>query len=91
MRLREDQVRALLIVARETHDVETYCDEFLTVMGRYVEARIAGRPVTEELRKASEHERFCSNCREEVAVLDQMLQECREELEALVAKLPETK
>jgi hypothetical protein len=73
MRLREDQVQALLALCRETHDVEIGCDEFLELMAPYVEARIAGRPITERLRKAYEHERFCPYCREEVSALVEVL------------------
>jgi hypothetical protein len=77
MRFREDQVRALLDALCETHDVEIDCEEFLTLMAPYLEARIAGRPLTVELRKAYEHERFCANCREELAAVVETLAETK--------------
>jgi hypothetical protein len=77
MRLREDQVRALLVASRETHDVEIDCDEFLALMARYAEVRVAGRPLTGDLSKAYEHERLCATCREELATLLEMLAETK--------------
>jgi hypothetical protein len=77
MRLREDQVRALLVALRETHEVELDCEEFLALMAPYAEARVAGRPLTEELNKAYEHERLCATCREELAALLEMLAETK--------------
>jgi len=39
MRLRDEQVRALLNASRETRDVEIDCDDFLSLMAEYAEVR----------------------------------------------------
>jgi hypothetical protein len=69
MRLRDEQVRSLLNVSRQTRDREIDCDEFLSLMAEYAEIRVEGRAVPEGLEGASEHERICASCREELAAL----------------------
>jgi hypothetical protein len=69
MRLRDEQIRALLHVARETRDVEIDCDDFLSLMAEFAEVRVEGRAVPESLEEASAHEKLCSSCREELAAL----------------------
>ncbi len=74
MRLRKEQIRGLLEAARETKDVELDCEEYLSRMPAYVEARAqAGRPMPAGFERVIEHERLCANCREETAALLQML------------------
>jgi len=73
MTLSDPQVRALLIVARETHADEIDCEEFLTAMAAYAEARAEGRSLPEALAKAEEHERLCANCREECRALVELI------------------
>jgi hypothetical protein len=74
MRLREEQIRGLLEAVRETREVEIDCEEYLSRMAAYAEARTnAGRPVPPEFERVIEHERLCANCREETAALLQML------------------
>lgn len=69
MRLRDEQVRALLNASRETRDAEIDCDEFLSLMAEYAEVRAEGRAVPESLHKARAHESLCPTCREELAAL----------------------
>ena len=70
MRLRDEQVRALLSAAGETGDVEIDCDEFLSLMPQYAEVRAEGRAVPQGIfERAAAHERLCSSCREELAAL----------------------
>jgi hypothetical protein len=74
MRLREEQVRALLRAARETRGVELDCEAYLARMAAYAEARADGRkPLPAGFDEVIEHERLCANCREETAALLQML------------------
>jgi hypothetical protein len=70
MKLRRNQVRSLLLVLRETRDVEIDCEEFLALMAQYAECRVEGRPMEAGvLQKAQEHERLCASCREEFEAL----------------------
>lgn len=69
MRLRDEHVRLILEAARETHDVEIDCDDFLSLMAEYAEVRAEGRAVPEGLEKACDHERLCASCREEFSAL----------------------
>ncbi len=73
MTLSDSQVRALLEATRETHANEIDCEEFLTTMAAYAEARAQGRPLPEALAKAEEHERLCGNCREECRALTELI------------------
>ncbi len=69
MKLRNDQIKALLVAARETREREIDCDEFLGVMAELAEARAAGQSSGGALASAEAHERLCANCREECAAL----------------------
>jgi hypothetical protein len=74
MRLREEQIRALLRVTRETRGVEIDCEAYLARMPAYAEARAdRRRPLPAGFDEVIEHERLCANCREETAALLQML------------------
>ena len=73
MRLRDKQVRALLLASRETHADEIDCEQFLALLAQFAEMRAEGREVTGALAKAKEHERLCANCREESAALVEMV------------------
>jgi hypothetical protein len=73
MKLRDEQVRAVLNASRETRDVEIDCDDFLSHMAEYAEVRAEGRAVPESLEKAVAHERLCGSCREELAALVEIL------------------
>ncbi len=73
MPLNDQQVRALLVASRETHADEIDCEEFLTQMARYAEARAAGRPIPASLARVEEHERLCANCAEECAALIELV------------------
>jgi hypothetical protein len=74
MRLREEQIRALLRATRETRDVEVDCEAYLSRMAAYAEARVDGRnALPAGFDEMVEHERLCANCREETAALLQML------------------
>jgi hypothetical protein len=73
MKLRDEQVRAVLGVSRETRDVEIDCEDFLSLMAEYAEVRAEGRAVPERLEKAVAHERLCESCHEELAALVEIL------------------
>jgi hypothetical protein len=73
MKLRDDQVRAVLDVSRETRDVEIDCEDFLSLMAEYAEVRAEGRAVPQGLEKAVAHERLCGSCREELTALVDIL------------------
>ncbi len=73
MRLRDEQIRALLEASRATNDVELDCEGYLALMGAYGEARAAGRSLPPRFDRVIEHERLCANCREETAALVEML------------------
>ena len=77
MRLRDEQVRALLNASRETREVEIDCDEFLSLMAEYAEVRVEGRAVPEGLEKACAHERLCPSCREQLAALVEIVSGAR--------------
>ncbi len=77
MRLRDDQVRSLLSASRETRDVEIDCDEFLSLMAEYAEIRAEGRAVPESLAKASDHEKLCPSCHEELVALVEIVSAAR--------------
>lgn len=77
MRLRDEQVRALLNASRETRDVEIDCDEFLSLMAEYAEVRAEGRAVPQGLEQACAHERLCPTCREELAALVEIVSGAR--------------
>ena len=66
MPLSDQQVRALLLACVETRAEELDCEEFLSSMAAYAEARAGGRPVEPAL---AAHERLCGNCREECRAL----------------------
>jgi hypothetical protein len=78
MALDNEQVRALLLATRETHDSEIDCDELLARLPAYVERR-APAPSADRLEFAEveAHLRLCRNCREEwqalVSALDDQL------------------
>ncbi len=72
MALTDQQVRALLVASRETHADEIDCEEFLTQMAQYAEARAAGS-VPATLPNVEAHERLCANCAEECAALVEVL------------------
>ena len=65
----DPQVRALLRACRETHAYEIGCEQFLAFLAEYAEARAEGRAPPRRLGEVEEHERLCANCREECAVL----------------------
>jgi hypothetical protein len=69
MPLNDQHVRALLVACRETHADEIDCEEFLTHMAQYAEARASGQSIAEELAKVAAHERLCANCAEECHAL----------------------
>jgi hypothetical protein len=69
MRLRNEQIRALLVALRETHEQEIDCAQFLTYLASYAEARAEGREVGGALAAAEAHERLCADCRDECAAL----------------------
>ncbi len=74
MRLRQEQIRALLQVTRETRPAEIDCEAYLARMAAYAEARAdERRPLPAGFAEVVEHERLCANCREETAALLQML------------------
>jgi hypothetical protein len=73
MPINDQQIRALLVVARETHADEIDCEEFLADMAQYAETRAAGRAIPETLAKVEAHERLCANCAEECASLVEFL------------------
>jgi hypothetical protein len=77
MRLRKEQVRALLEASRATRDVEIDCEEYLSRMAPYAEARAAGLPPPQGAEKVIEHERLCANCREETAALVEMIAQAK--------------
>jgi len=66
-------VRDLLLACRETHADEIDCDESLGFMSGYAEALAEGREVPGALTKVLEHERLCSNCREDCRALVDVL------------------
>jgi hypothetical protein len=74
MRLRQEQVRSLLLASSETHEHEVDCDTFVSLVAPYAEARAEGRAIPEGLRGVHEHERLCATCREELAALVQMIE-----------------
>ncbi len=69
MPLNDEQARALVLACRETHADEIDCEQFLTFLAEYAEARAEGRAVPPALEKVEEHERLCANCREECGAL----------------------
>lgn len=73
MRLRDEQVRFLLNASRETRDVEIDCDDFLSLMAEYAEARAESRTIPEALAKVEAHEQLCANCRDECRALIELL------------------
>jgi hypothetical protein len=73
MTLTNQQVHGLLVATRETHDDEIDCEQFLTVMAEYVEARHEGRGMPAAFAQAEQHERLCANCREEAHALAGLL------------------
>jgi hypothetical protein len=77
MRLRDEQVRAILNASRGTREVEIDCDEFLSLMAEYAEVRAEGRGLPEGLEKACAHERLCPTCREELAALVEIVSGAR--------------
>jgi hypothetical protein len=73
MPLSDEQIRALLRSCGETHAVEIDCEQFLTFLAEYAEARAEGRAVPGALAKVEEHERLCANCREECGALIELI------------------
>jgi hypothetical protein len=73
MPLSDQQVRALLLASRETHADEMDCEQFLTFLAEYAEARVEGRALPQALAKVEEHERLCTNCREECGALIELI------------------
>jgi len=73
MPLTDEQARALLLAVRETHAEEIDCQEFLAHMAAYVEARAAGRALSDALTKVAAHERLCGNCSEECRALIELV------------------
>lgn len=78
MPLNDQHVRALLVACRETRADEIDCEEFLTEMAQYAEARAAGRSIPEALAKVEAHDCLCANCAEECAVLVELVRAERE-------------
>ena len=73
MPLSDQQIRALLLATRETHADEIDCEQFLTFLAEYAEARAEGRTLPQALAKVEEHERLCPNCREECGALIELI------------------
>jgi len=73
MPLSNQQVRVLAGACRETHTDEIDCEEFLTFMAEYAEVRAEGRALPERLAKVAEHERLCTNCRDECGALIELV------------------
>ncbi len=73
MPLRDEQIRALLLACRETHEEEIDCEQFLTGVAEYAEARAEGRAIPPALAKVEAHERLCANCRDECGALVALL------------------
>ncbi len=74
MRLRHEQIRALLQATRATRSVEVDCEAYLARMAAYAEALTEEhRPLPAGFDDVVAHERLCANCREETAALLQML------------------
>lgn len=77
MPLSDEQVRALLLACRETHADEIDCEQFLTSLAEYAEARSEGRALPQSLAKVEEHERLCANCHEECRALIELIRVAR--------------
>jgi hypothetical protein len=73
MPLSDQQVRALLLVCRETQVDEIDCEQFLGFMAEVAEARAERRALPAALAKVEAHERLCANCREECRALTEIV------------------
>ena len=73
MPLSDEQVRALLLACRATQADELDCEQFLTLVAEYAEARAEGRALPRALAMVEEHERLCANCREECGALIELI------------------
>ncbi len=73
MPLRDEQIRALLLACRETHEEEIDCEQFLARVAEYAEARAEGRAIAPRLAEVEAHERLCAKCREECGALVELI------------------
>ncbi len=73
MPLSDEQILALLLSSSHTQAEEIDCEQFLTFLAEYAEARAEGRAVPGALAKVEEHERLCTNCREECGALVELI------------------
>lgn len=63
------QLRQLASMTAATETAEIDCDEWLGLVGRYVESVRSGRLPPEELAGVVQHVEVCPDCREELEAL----------------------
>ena len=73
MKPTREQLRELLKVVEATAPDEIDCEEFLARVSAFVEAYSDQAGIPNDLRKVAQHAKVCSECREEVEALAELL------------------
>jgi hypothetical protein len=69
MSMNEVELRALLGALTKTRDDEIGCDDALAGFPRLAEEELAGKPVSEQMRRIAQHLGDCPECEEEYRAL----------------------
>jgi hypothetical protein len=69
MPLSKDQLCRLLEIVADTRDDEISCDDCLSGMAEFADARLLGNTISAALSRIEAHIEFCPECKEEYELL----------------------
>ena len=73
MKLNPDDIRRLAKFTLENGPDEVTCEEWLHLVGEYVERKHAGEPEDERTQRVARHVQKCTHCAEELELLEGLL------------------
>ena len=75
MQLDPETIRKLAKMTLRTKPNELSCEDWVHMVGEYVEATKQGTTLSERQAMVAEHAKDCFSCREELEVLRQLLED----------------
>ncbi len=75
MKLDPDTIRKLAKITLETKPEGLSCDEWVHLVGEYIEAKKQPSPLDPRLAQVAEHAEGCAHCEEELRMLQELLDE----------------
>ncbi len=73
MKFDVQKIQTMAKLTLATRPEEITCDEWLVLVGRYVDLKLSGASIPEDLKPVVEHLELCSDCAEELAGLERAL------------------